>query len=1203
MTLLYLRKSILTLIGATALSASVFSQHKDFKLYMKSGAAELPANFQEFLASPSAADHYNDRYYRLVQFYSIPTSTEKKQLEQAGVKLLHYIPSNTYFASISAVTDLSQLAGFKIRSVQPVKNEYKLTAELFAGSFPEWAVPQQGYLDVNVNYYSDINPSLVKSSLAAKNISIVKAYDYSYKLTLRIKQGELMQLASLPFISAIEPIDAPPQPENLPGRTDHRSNAIASDFASGRHYTGEGVKVAMGDDGIIGPHIDYQGRADQTNVIVNNGNHGDHVAGTIMGAGNLDPAAKGMAYGADLYVYQVWDAVELAPSTYLNPGIRLTSTSYSDGCNAGYTSFAQTVDQQSREMPLLLHVFSSGNNGTADCDYGAGAGWGNVTGGVKIGKNVLAVGNVTFNDALAGSSSRGPAHDGRIKPEVCAVGTNVYSTIDEHTYDSFTGTSMACPGTSGTLAQLYQAYREANAGSDPHGGLMKAILMNAADDLGNAGPDFKHGFGRINALRAAKTIEDGRHLTDSIQHGESKMHTINVPAGMSQVRVMIYWTDYEAATNASVALVNNLNMQLIDPSSSAFNPWVLNTAATVTALNSVAARGIDNLNNVEQVTIDAPAPGTYTVTVNGAQIPQGPQTYYIVYELIDDNITVTYPIGGESFTPGVVETLRWDAHGTAGGFAIEYSTDNGATWATAGTAAAGLRYFSWDVPAELTGKAIIKVTRGASSDISDSTFSITRIPTNLRVTWSCPDSVRIDWNAAAGAAAYEVSMLGSRYMDAVGRTSQTFMVVHNIDPLKEHWFSVRAIGADSAVGQRAKAIRKSPGTNACPMPFDAALTTLNSPAAGTLYNCHDLSNLPVTITIRNSGVTSLSNIPVSYNINGSQPAVTETYAGPLAPGATTSYTFTGKANVSAAGLHDIYAWADLGNDGNFYNDSISVTVRVMPGSASSLPWFENFESIVECATTTGCDFQCELGTASTNEKNGLGDNMDWRANQGETPTGSTGPDVDHTLGTAQGTYLYTETSTCYQLTSSYLTSCINLAGETTPQLSFWYHLYGASMGSLHVDVYADGAWTNNVASVSGNQSNVWKQKSVLLTSFAGKTINIRFRGISGSSNTSDMAIDDISVADATVVDEASFGQGLRVYPNPAAGIFNLTLPESAAGLTVTVTDVQGRQISSQIIPAGKGTTSIIDISSYSNGIYLLHITDGSRQHYSRLNKL
>src|SRR4030095_945077 len=103
---------------------------------------------------------------------------------------------------------------------------------------------------------------------------------------------------------------------------------------------------------------------------------------------------------------------------------------------------------------------------------------------------------VDKEDKINGSSSGGPAKDGRLKPEICAVGTDVYSTQPNNTYGFNTGTSMACPGISGNFAMLIHAYRDLNGGSSPLSALIKATLMNTADDLGNAGPDYQYGYGR-----------------------------------------------------------------------------------------------------------------------------------------------------------------------------------------------------------------------------------------------------------------------------------------------------------------------------------------------------------------------------------------------------------------------------------------------------------------------------------------------------------------------------------------------------------------------------------------------------------------------------------------------------------------------------------------------------------------------------------
>ena len=142
------------------------------------------------------------------------------------------------------------------------------------------------------------------------------------------------------------------------------------------------------------------------------------------------------------------------PSLYSNYDVVITSTSYSNGCNAGYTSLARDIDEQSNSFTNLIHIFSAGNNGSSSCTSPyisgtSGANWGNVTGGHKQAKNVIAVANLTSIGNLAASSSRGPAADGRIKPDIGAKGSSVYSTEHDNTYGTKTGTSMSCPGIAG----------------------------------------------------------------------------------------------------------------------------------------------------------------------------------------------------------------------------------------------------------------------------------------------------------------------------------------------------------------------------------------------------------------------------------------------------------------------------------------------------------------------------------------------------------------------------------------------------------------------------------------------------------------------------------------------------------------------------------------------------------------------------------
>ena len=86
---------------------------------------------------------------------------------------------------------------------------------------------------------------------------------------------------------------------------------------------------------------------------------------------------------------------------------------------------------------------------------------------------------------------------------------------------------------------LAQVYKDKNGGAEPPSTLLRAIMMNTADDLGNAGPDYKTGYGRPNMRRAYNVINNAQYLTDSISNGDTNSHTLAVPANTKQVRVML----------------------------------------------------------------------------------------------------------------------------------------------------------------------------------------------------------------------------------------------------------------------------------------------------------------------------------------------------------------------------------------------------------------------------------------------------------------------------------------------------------------------------------------------------------------------------------------------------------------------------------------------------------------------------------------
>jgi hypothetical protein len=173
--------------------------------------------------------------------------------------------------------------------------------------------------------------------------------------------------------------------------------------------------------------------------------------------------------------------------------------------------------------PTLLHVFSAGNSGTS-ADTTAGSpyenitGFANITGSFKMAKNILTVGSVDSFFAVPPLSSKGPAYDGRIKPEVVAYGND--------------GSSGAAAITSGTVLAVQSAYAQTHASALPKNALTKAIIINSADDINKPGPDYYSGYGNVNTYQAVKDILSGNFFSGSISDAETKI----LPSAFRQIQ-------------------------------------------------------------------------------------------------------------------------------------------------------------------------------------------------------------------------------------------------------------------------------------------------------------------------------------------------------------------------------------------------------------------------------------------------------------------------------------------------------------------------------------------------------------------------------------------------------------------------------------------------------------------------------------------
>jgi hypothetical protein len=886
------------------------------------------------------------------------------------------------------------------------------------------------------------------------------------------------------------------------------------------------------------------------------------------------------------YVNTLPDVLDL----HQNEGVMAFSSSYSNGCNAGYTTTTQQVDDQIFDNPTMIQSFSAGNSNNQDCGYGAGNQWGNVTGGHKIGKNVLAAANLRYNEVIETSSSRGPASDGRLKPDIAAHGTAQMSTDPNNTYSPGGGTSAACPGVTGVFAQLVHAYRDLNGGQDAESALLRGCILNSAYDLGNVGPDYIFGWGRLNAFGAYDIIEKQRYEDGAVSQGGSTSHSIVVPAGTEEMRVMLVWTDPAASTSASKALVNDLDLTLVDAANTTYFPWVLDPTPNPVNLDAPATNGVDTLNNVEQVLLSNPAAGTYTVNVTGAEVPMGPQGYFIVYQFFG-GVDLSYPIGGEGLVPGEQVRILWDAVSNTGSFELDYTIDGGANWVPITTVPGNARFYEgWVVPNTISGDVLVRVTRGSDSDMSDAELSIMEVPIGLDVIRVCPNEIRLTWDSVPGATSYTVHQLGAMYMDSIDQAvGNNYYDLTVTDINQTFWWAVTAHGDNGMRSRRANAVEYD-GSGLLNCALNDELSSVENISPIGAYSVCTWNDSLVTIEVQNLGLNDQVNFPVGYRLNGGM-SVIETFTDTIFAATNALYTFTQPIVLGAATSYTLETWTGLVGDAFPGNDTASTTFSVVQ-TIGLAPFYEDFESFNSCSDANDCGLtNCSLGSIWYNQTNGETDDIDWRVDNGGTPSQDTGPNVDKDPGTFGGNYVYTEASGgCTGQEAHLVSQCIDLSTATNPMLQFSYHMYGNNLGSLHVDVHDGSVWNLDVVpAIVGDQGNQWLDQQVDLFPYVGSTIVLRLRGITGNDWSSDIALDAILVSDSLIngINDNNANAQVRLFPNPTNGQLKLTFEGDLQGAAqIEVYDARGALVGIDRIGAMVGQVDL-DYAALEVGIYTL----------------
>ena len=525
--------------------------------------------------------------------------------------------------------------------------------------------------DYNVQKMMQLSEKYSVEFNKKKQEAISKAKEEGWIIRKELDNGQLIELQRLtktgkPLYFITNNIDA--------------ANTISTDEvwaggAAGLDLSGDGMVVGEWDGGgVLTSHQEFtdQGasRITQKDSPGSTHYHATHVGGTMI-AGGVESNAKGMAHEGSLDAYD-WDADD---SEMIDAGLNgLLVSNHSYGYIAGwsngtwygdesisseedyrfgfYGEYSARWDSIAYELPYYLIAKAAGN------DKGDGEGQtghppdGGTDGYDCIGyrgnaKNILTVGAVddlpsgyTGNPSdvsIASFSSRGPADDGRIKPDLCGNGIGLYSTYDDNNtaYNSISGTSMATPNVAGSLILLQEHWNETQ-GEYMKSATLKGVAIHTTNEAGDHdGPDYKFGWGLMNTKKAAEVISN-RNISSIIEEetlSDGDTYNLNIDAsGTEPLVVTICWTDPPGTPTepqldpSTPMLVNDLDLQVTDGSTT-YYPYKLDPQNPANA----ATTGDNNVDNVEKIVVDPASETEYTITINHeGTLTDGPQDFSLI---------------------------------------------------------------------------------------------------------------------------------------------------------------------------------------------------------------------------------------------------------------------------------------------------------------------------------------------------------------------------------------------------------------------------------------------------------------------------------------------------------------------------------------------------------------------------------------------
>ncbi|MFY0607855.1 MAG: S8 family peptidase [Cyclobacteriaceae bacterium] len=563
-----------------------------------------------------------------------------------------------------------------------------------------------------------------------------------------------------------------PHEESLLNDPDLEFNRIRKWQADNPSFNSIASKVAIKEQMFKTDDIDLRNKYFDIGLAgESNSAHATSIATIISGRANSSMKSLGVLPGSMLTSSDFNNLIPDSEATLIANEIFVENHSYGVGIENYYGIEALLYDESIVNEPSLVHVFSAGNSGSQMPVNGTyeGLQFANLTGTFKQAKNVITVSGLDTALSINVSASRGPAYDGRLKPEFTAYGGR--------------GTSDAAAIVTGVVSLLQYTYKS-KWGLTPTASLIKSILIVSADDIGPAGIDYYSGYGNVNAHKATNPIAQNWMYETILESNDSENIIIDIPASLSQFKLAISWIDPPASIDAKSALVNDIDATLIFDDTS-YLPWVLDHSANAASLSALPTRGQDHLNNVEYISLENPTAGSYTLQLKASELSGSQQVSVAWYFEGKEEFEWDFPNAKDKLLAGSERRLLWRSTFENASAKLEYRI-NDSDWETINANIDLGDNQKWKVPNQ-NGEAFLRMTIGDSSFVSDS-FYIGQTP-DIDVSFNCESTFGLSWSPVPNATGYEIYQMGTEYLEPIGNTNNTYF---SLNKTNEVFYAVSA---------------------------------------------------------------------------------------------------------------------------------------------------------------------------------------------------------------------------------------------------------------------------------------------------------------------------------------------------------------------------------------------------------------------------